>query len=169
MKAISMVLLVGAFATNAWAGTAEVTWHEPENYRDIRAGDEVQSRFQARVFSEFEKHFNLLAEKLPAQQVLKINVTDLDLAGEVMPQPYNGGLQLLRIIKSSDFPQIEFSYERLNGAGEVIESGEERLRGRDLPGQGRTYRQASSQHELIDYERAMLDRWFRLRFETELK
>lgn len=172
MKALSMIILTSFFTVSAWAGTAEVTWHEPKNYRDIRASNEIESRFQARVFSEFEKHFNLLAEKLPEQHTLKITVTDVDLAGEVLPQSYHayhGGFQALRVVKSMDFPRMEFSYVVENERGEITASGEERLRGRDLPGQGRTSRRASSQHELLDYERAMLDRWFKFRFEPELK
>lgn len=172
MKIHGILLLVSLVSATAWAGTAEVTWHEPENYRDIRASNEIESRFHARVFSEFEKHFNLLAAKLPEQHTLKITVTDVDLAGEVLPQSYHayhGGFQALRVIKSMDFPRMEFSYVVENELGEVIAAGEERLRGRDLPGQGRTSRRASSQHELLDYERAMLDRWFQFRFETELK
>lgn len=172
MKTMYLALVGGLLVTSlapAWAGTAEVIWQEPKNYRDVQAGEELQSRFQERVFKEFEKHFNELAAKLPEQQILKVTVTDVDLAGHVEPRPIGGSLQMLRIVNSSDFPAMSFSYEIVDATGAVIASGEEKLRGRDLPGQGRVHNQANSPHELLDYERAMLDRWFRLRFETELK
>ncbi len=169
MKTLSMIMLTSFFAVTAWAGTAEITWHEPENYRDIRAGDELESRFQERVFAGLEEHFELLAAKLPENQILKITVTDVDLAGEIELQPMHGGLRSLRIVRGFDFPSMKFSYELVTAEGEVLVEGKERIRGRDVPEQSRPYRRASSQDKSLDSERAMLDRWFRFRIETELK
>src|SRR5690554_2133082 len=126
MKIFKTVLIASLFSVNAWAGTAEVTWHEPGKYRDVQAAEELQTRFQERVFSEFEKHFDLLAAKLPENQTLKIIVTDVDLAGEVELQHMGGSLRSLRMVRSSDFPSIEFSYELVTAEGEVLIEGQER-------------------------------------------
>lgn len=164
-RIILVTFLSFAFASSTLAGQASVTWEDSDSYRDVRVGQGVQSRFEERVFEEFEKHFSELAEKLPEDQTIHITVTDLDLAGEVLPNQLDGTMNMVRVIRNSDFPSISFQYHIENSAGERIASGEERLRGRDLPGQGSTYMQGRSQHELLDYERAMLDRWFRFRFE----
>lgn len=169
MNTLKLVLLSSLFSVNAWAATAEVTWHEPESYRDIRASNEIESRFQARVFAELEKHFESLAEQLPDNQVLKIVVTDVDLAGEIELQPMNGGLGSLRIVRGFDFPSMKFSYELVTAEGKIIVQGEERIRGRDVPGKGRPYRRSAGAEQMLAAEYAMLDRWFRFRFKDELK
>lgn len=158
--------LVVLLSSPVHAASVEVTWQEPESYRDIRAAEESQNRFQARVFDDLEKHFALLAKRLPEDQKLSITVTDLDLAGEVTPENIGGSLRLVRVVRSADFPSITFSYVLTDAEGRVVSEGNERLRGRDLPGQGRpVMRSATSQLDALAYERAMLDRWFRFRFE----
>ena len=78
--------------TTAWAGTAKVTWDDPDSYRDVRAAEENQTRFERRVFDGLEAHFQELAEKLPENHVLEVTVKDLDLAGEVLPINIGGGM-----------------------------------------------------------------------------
>ncbi|RTE85684.1 MULTISPECIES: DUF3016 domain-containing protein [Gammaproteobacteria] len=166
MNRIIAVLMLGlAFAMPAQAGEASVTWENPDSYRDIRAAEELQSRFEERVFAEFERHFAELAGKLPDGQKLHITVTNLDLAGEVLPNQFGGSMNMVRVVRNSDFPSMEFNYRLESASGETLASGQERLRGRDMPGQGSSYIQGRSQHEMLDYERAMLDRWFYFRFE----
>lgn len=169
MKMYGMLVLLSFVSVTAWAGTAEVSWHEPEKYRDVRAGEEIQSRFEKRIFEEFEMYFDYITDRLPEGYTLKLKVTDLDLAGEVIFNTDLGRMQMLRVVKSNDFPRIEFSYQLLNEKGVQVEAGEERLRGRELPGQGRIARQARPQHDLLDYEKAMIERWFRFRFENYVK
>lgn len=160
-------LLLGfSVITTASAATVEVDWHEPSSYRDIRPAEEPQERFQNRVFEHLSAYFETLAARLPESQKLQITVTDLDLAGEVYPENINNSLHMVRVVRSSDFPSITLSYTLTDANGTVLQEGEERLRGRDLPGQGRTsMRGRNTQQEALPYERAMLDRWFRFRFE----
>lgn len=169
MKMHGILALLSLFSVTAWAGTAEITWHEPETYRDIRAGSEIQSRFETRIFDEFEEYFNYIVERLPEGYTLQLKVTDLDLAGEVIFNTDFGRMQMLRVVKSNDFPRIEFSYQLLNEKGVQVKAGEERLRGRELPGQGRIARKARSHNSFLDYEKAMIDRWFYFRFEEYVK
>ena len=89
-----------------YAATSEVTWTDHEKYRDIHSGNEGRKHFREHTFKSFEKHFAKLAEGLPKGQTLKINVTDVDLAGDTR----SGGINQLRIIKDIYFTRRNFSY-----------------------------------------------------------
>jgi len=164
-RLIAVVLLSSLITAPVWAGEAKVTWENPDRYRDVRAAEENQARFEQRVFAGLEAHFQVLAERLPEGHKLDVTVKDLDLAGEVLPNQFGSSIGLVRTIRNSDFPAIEFAFSVTDADGKVVSEGHERLRGRDLPGQGLTYSQSRSPDESFDYERAMLDRWFRFRFE----
>jgi len=155
MKKLAMVLasvmsfiLVAPLAT---AATAEVTWTEPDKYRDIRPGEENRKRFQERVFKNLEEHFSELAAKLPADQVLKINVTNLDLAGDVRV-----GMREIRVVKDLYFPRMDFSYQLLNADQLVVKEEQVDLKDMSfLMGSNMRYRNDS-----FGYEKKMLDDWF---------
>jgi hypothetical protein len=134
------------------AATSEVTWIGYEKYRDIQSGGEGRKHFRERTFKNLEKHFAQLAEKLPEGQVLKIKVTDVDLAGDT----YIGGINQLRIIKDIYFPRINFSYELANADSDIVTSGEIVLKDMSfMMGSNLKYRNKS-----LGYEKAMLDDWF---------
>ena len=82
-QSILMVTLLTAsflLAPNAFAATSEVTWTDYKSYRDIDEGNDGRKQFRERIFKDFEEHFAKLAATLPAEQTLKIDVTDVDLA-----------------------------------------------------------------------------------------
>ena len=135
-----------------YAATSEVTWTDYENYRDIHPGSEGRKHFRERMFESFDKHFAKLAKVLPEGHVLKINVTDLDLAGDT----HSGGINQLRVIKDIYFPRINFSYELVNTDGSIITSGEIVLKDMNfMMGSNSKYRNQS-----LSYEKVMLDDWF---------
>lgn len=135
-----------------YAATSEVTWTDHEKYRDIHPGSEGRKHFRERTFKSFEKHFAKLAENLPKGQILKINVTDVDLAGDT----FSGGINQLRIIKDIYFPRMNFSYELANTDGSIITSGEIVLKDMNfMMGSNSKYRNKS-----LRYEKVMLDDWF---------
>ena len=135
-----------------YAATSEVTWTDHEKYRDIHSGSEGRKHFRERTFKSFEKHFAKLAENLPKGQTLKINVTDVDLAGDTL----SGGINQLRIIKDIYFPRMNFSYELADANGSIITSGEIVLKDMSfMMGSNSKYRNKS-----LSYEKVMLDDWF---------
>jgi len=139
------------------AAEVEVEWTEPDKYRDIRAGEENKKHFQAKTFYNFEKHFAKLAEKLPSDQVLKINVTDVDLAGSTM----HGGMSRVRIIKEVDFPRLKFSYQLIDKSEDrTISTNEVNLKNMGF------MQHASSKYrnKALMYEKRMLDKWFHKTF-----
>ena len=61
--ALAMVIALPAFAH---AGEAKVKWHDFNDYRDVRPGNNSpKGAFHKNVAKSFEKHFNKLAEQLP--------------------------------------------------------------------------------------------------------
>jgi hypothetical protein len=103
---IGLLALINA---SAWAGSANVIWQAPEKYTDIRATHEQQDRFQQRLFTHMEKVFADLAQKLPADSLLEITVTDFDLAGDIPPM-LGGRMNGVRVIKEIYSPKISFNY-----------------------------------------------------------
>jgi len=139
----------------AYAATSEVTWTDYEKYHDIRPANGHRKHFRESTFYNFEKHFTKLAKRLPEGQVLKIDVTDVDLAGDTNA----GGIDRIRIVKNVYFPRINFSYQLLNTDGSELDSGEVKLKDMNFMSSSRLkYR-----NESLGYEKNMLDKWF---FET---
>ncbi len=159
MKTLTTTLLalftLASFQNIAYAATSEVTWTDYKKYRDIDSGNENRNSFRERTFKSFEKHFTKLAENLPEGQVLKIEVTDVDLAGDTLA----GGINRLRIVKDIYFPRLNFSYQLINADGSEIVAAEVVLKDMNfLRGSSLKYR-----NESLGYEKKMLDDWF---FET---
>ncbi len=137
----------------AYAATSEVTWTDYKKYRDIHPGNESRKHFRERTFKNLEKHFTKLAEKLPKGQVLKLDVTDVDLAGDT----HVGGINRMRIVKEIYSPRMAFSYQLVNADGSEILADKEVLR--DM-----SFMSTSSlkyRHDSLGYEKKMLDDWFK--------
>ncbi len=156
MKMLTTTLLVlftiVSLQSIAYAATSEVTWTDYKKYRDIDSGDESRKHFRERTFSNFEKHFAKLAERLPEGQVLKIDVTDVDLAGDT----HAGGIDRLRIVKEIYFPRMNFSYQLVNADGSVKKDDTVVLKDMSfMMSSNLKYR-----HNSLGYEKKMLDDWF---------
>lgn len=136
----------------AYAATSEVTWTDYEKYRDIHPGSEGRKKFRERTFKNFEEHFAKLAENLSEGQMLKINVTDVDLAGDTRSR----GINELRVVKEIYFPRMNFSYELVNTDGTIAKSDKIVLKDMNfMMGGNLKYR-----NKPLSYEKKMLDGWF---------
>jgi len=161
MKIVSSVLFGAIFSllliSQGIAATSEVKWTNPEDYRDIHPGDSHRKHFRERTFRTLERHFSKLAEKLPEGQILKIDVTNIDLAGDVN----YGGLKRFRIIKEIYFPKMSFAYQVLDMNNAEISANEVNLKNMNfMMNTGLRYRNKS-----LGYELKMLDDWFKETFE----
>jgi hypothetical protein len=138
---------LGAIAAAAQA-QAEVNFIKPENFSDI--GWVGVDRDNA--MKQLEDHFKALAAReLPGKQ-LKIDVTDVDLAGEVEPRVRS---DRLRILRSVTIPRMSFSYT-LSENGQVLKSGKADLKDMDYQnGVGNRYFDS----EALRYEKKMIDDW----------
>lgn len=161
MKQAKLVFIAAmALATaGAQAATVNVQWNDTKEYRDIRAVQSSQQRFEQRVIKELEEEFRQEAAKLPADQTLNISVTDVNLAGEVeyFYRDYPFGL---RVIRNVDFPQLELSYELRDANDQVIKSGDETLQ--DLGFRYDTL--TRSDRSPLKYEKALIHEWYQQSF-----
>lgn len=134
------------------AGSVEVSYVKPESFTDAGRGLITSERNLERL----SQHLQGLGAKLPDGQTLRIEVLDVDLAGEqnrVLRQPD------LRVMKgSTDWPRINLRYTLLEGS-RTVASGEERVA--DM---GYLIHPPRYDREALGYERRMLERWFDERF-----
>lgn len=151
--AITIIFCSSIVLSNAaGAATSEVTWTDYEKYRDIDPGEGHRKHFRENTFHNFEKHFSKLATKLPEDQVLKIEVTDLDLAGDT----HAAGISRIRIVKDIYFPRMKFSYQLLGANGSELEASTVELKDMSFM-MSATLRYSN---ESLQYEKQMLDDWF---------
>lgn len=155
----SLIFVIGAPA--ALAAESEVTWTNPEKYRDVKPNDtESRKRFEERTFKNLEKHFAKLAATLPKGGTLKFDVTDVDLAGDVNA----GGIQRMRIVDTLYFPRIKFSYEYVDANQNIVVADEINLKDMNfMTGSRLKYRNDS-----LGYEKKMLDDWFKKTFKEHI-
>ncbi|HEY0963660.1 MAG TPA: DUF3016 domain-containing protein [Pseudomonadales bacterium] len=148
-----------ALGTSASAATLVFEHGDPNEFRDIRATDQSQVRFEERVLKDLEEHFRKEAAALPEGQTLRVNVTDVDLAGfvEYFHQRYPMGL---RVIRNVDIPQMELSYELRDANDAVIQSGDEMLK--DLGFRLTTIQ--PRRDDPLRYEKWMVSEWFERTF-----
>jgi hypothetical protein len=150
---LSILVIIPLLMPSAFAGTTEVNWGDYKKFRDIDSGNENRKSFRERTFKEFESHFAKLAEKLPEKQVLKFDVTDVDLAGDTRIASVNQ----TRIVKDLYFPRLNFSYELIDEKGHTLKADTIVLKDMSfMSGSQLKYR-----NKLLGYEKKMLDKWFK--------
>ncbi|MFT5755701.1 MAG: hypothetical protein ACI9LM_000413 [Alteromonadaceae bacterium] len=147
---VSMLTIM--FTAKSNAANAEVTWTNSDKYQDIRSGFDNRKRFKKRTFKSFEKHFSGLADQLPQGLLLKIDVIDVDLAGDM---GFHSDRQV-RVVKDIYFPRLKFSYELFNVDKSLVTSGDINLKDMSfMLSNNLRYR-----NKALGYEKRMLDNWF---------
>jgi hypothetical protein len=158
---LTAVTLCLAMAMAAWAADVEIEWVKPEKYRDIRSGEEGQKSFQNRVISALTSYFKeAAAEKMPADQTLHLTITDVDLAGDV-EYFFSDFPMGIRVMRDVYFPNIEFNYELRDAGGKVLKSGKENIKDMGYLFSRLPY----INNPPFDYEKRMIDDWFRKNFQ----
>lgn len=150
-----LIFLVSTFGL-AQAATVEVTFTEPESYVDMRAGEKNSYQFKKDVFYNIEKLLTKLAAGLPEEQVLKIEFTDIDLAGDI--DMFDA--RLFRVVKSMYPPRLAFNYQLLSKDKSVLMQGDENIRDTGF------MMNASLRYknEMFGYEKQLLEKWFKASF-----
>jgi hypothetical protein len=147
------LMSVGAAQAN---GRAEVRYIAPETFADAGFGAVERERTQ-RVLTA---HFDRLAKRLPDGQVLRVDITDVDLAGEIDSFVFHP----VRVMgQLPDAPRLGLKFELRQG-GQLLAQGEERLT--DLAYLDR--RISRRQDGPLLYEGRLLDQWFGQRFAPQL-
>ncbi len=118
-RIVSAVALAVSMLPAVAAGTVEVSWLQPERYSD--AGRSVVDR--ERTMKSLGEYFTRLGRQLPDGQTLKVEVLDVDLAGEIEPHGWNE----VRILRGrADWPRMTVRYT-LQAGGQTLKAGEARL------------------------------------------
>jgi Protein of unknown function (DUF3016) len=108
------------------------------------------------VLKELAQHFEKLAAKLPTGQTLKIDVSDIDLAGRIEPSLINHNSDMRILRGGADWPSMKFSYS-VESQGKVVKSGAANINDMNYLRGFNRY----SANEPLRYEKKMLDEWFR--------
>lgn len=154
MKTSAFVSLNLLLAGLVNAATVEVEFVQPEKFSDIGTGQDA-----AAAQAALAQHLKSLGDKqLPAQQVLKISITDVDLAGQ-QPQVGARGNDLRIMGKGADWPRINLRYQLIDG-GKVVAEGEDKLTDMAYLDRKSTVRP----NDPVPYENRMLTTWFNARF-----
>ncbi|MEH6465179.1 MAG: DUF3016 domain-containing protein [Shewanella psychromarinicola] len=107
-------------------GVVKIEWQNPKDFRDIKTSNELQSRFETRLFETLTKNINKQAQKiLKPDQKLDMKVTDFDLAGDMRPT-FGAAPGDLRIVKDLYPPRATFSYT-ITEKGNVVIAGDEKI------------------------------------------
>lgn len=137
----------------AWAGVS-VSYVEPEKFSDLPR----QTEDRARMLKDLSEHFQKLGQKLPLDQTLKIEVTDIDLAGR--EEPSRRMANDVRVLRGgADWPHMRLRYW-LESNGKVLRSGSDNLSDMAYLNRLNSYSTGDS----LRYEKRMIDDWFAQQF-----
>jgi Protein of unknown function (DUF3016) len=155
MKRLALTAVAALLAVSAHAaGTVQISFVKPENFADVR--DRTYSREQN--LKTLEQVITSAAQPYVADgQTLKIDVLDVDLAGEVRPGARAWDVRVLR--GRADWPRITLRWS-VEGAGAAPRSGEAVVQ--DMAYLHRL--PPSTIDSALVYERRMLDEWFKDQF-----
>ena len=150
VKKIAMLMCI-ALPSVVCAGEAQVKWHDFNDYRDVRPSNQAKGSYHKQIAKSIDEHFAKLSEQLPKNYSLNIEVTDLDLAGDVR----YGGVNEIRVVKPIHFPRIEFNYV-LNDENGVV-AQEDNVNLKDM---GFMDKIKMGRDEAFYYEKRLLTEWF---------
>jgi len=145
-----------AFAGSAaFAGTADVRFVNPDKFTDLGTykSDEQYN------MNTLSRYIQRLAQQLPPDQVLRVDVLDVDLAGEVR-QTRNGSIRVARDVA---YPVMQLHWS-IESGGRVLRSGDQRLTDLNYRHHLRDARYSTTD---LYYEKHMLDDWFRTEFASQ--
>jgi hypothetical protein len=162
MKRHPPVLLLSMFALaavgSATAGSVTVSFAEPIAYTTYQ--DAGNTRWQERAnLQALADHLQALGQRyLPADQALKVELLDVDLAGSTHASRRSG--YDFRVVRGrADWPRVNVRYS-LEAGGKPVQSGEEWVTDMGYAHGFVGVRRAEALH----YEKRMLEAWFKSRF-----
>lgn len=153
--ALKTVLAIAVLGTGlAQAGTVEVSFDRPERFADIGPASDTTE-----VLQIIDRHLQALGQAgLPSGQTLKVNITDIDLAGEIRPGA--GRFADIRVLgRGADWPRISLQYT-LSEGDRVLAQGSDNLADLAYLMRLAPYRP----NVRLPYEQRLLSEWFAERF-----
>ena len=153
-----LAALALAAGSSAWAGV-QVTFDNPDDYSDVP----FSSRDREQVLAGLANHFTWLGKSLPPGQDLRIEITDVDLAGREDPAR-RGAFDVRVMTGRADWPRLRLRYT-LEQHGKVIRSGDAALS--DMSYLSRINQYFSN--EKLRSEKLMIDDWYADTFGVKVK
>lgn len=147
---VALGALLAASAVQA-AGTVTVSFVDPVRFRDVRDVHQQSDAHLAALRRHIEE---AAAPHLADGQSLRVEVLDVDLAGEIRHGASTGPIRVLR--GSADWPRLELRYV-LEAPGQAPRSGSAVVQDMSYLQRGAGLRPGAE----LPYERRMLDAWFR--------
>jgi hypothetical protein len=158
LAAAALALGAALTAGAAHAG-ATVTYIEPDKFIDVPFSPIDRER----VLKDLSEHFERLGRQLPAGQDLKVEVTELDLAGRIEHTRRTGN-EIRLLTGGADWPRMHLRYT-LTQDGKVVNSGEADLASLNYLNEINFY----SSGESLRHEKQMIDEWFSKTFQVKVK
>jgi hypothetical protein len=138
-----------------------VTWGDYQTFTDVKPANGMRKAYAESTFKTLEEYMHKLAADLPQGHTLAMTITNLDLAGRVLPGSFTGlGLHstdMIRVIKTIDIPRIEFTYEYKDANGIVLKSDTVNLKDMSFM----TGHNPLFSSDSLKYEKNMLRKWFK--------
>ncbi len=138
-----------------------VTWGDYQTFTDVKPANGMRKAYAESTFKTLEEYMHKLAANLPQGHTLAMTITNLDLAGRVLPGSFTGlGLHsadMIRVIKTIDIPRIEFTYEYKDANGIVLKSDTVNLKDMSFM----TGHNPLFSSDSLKYEKNMLRKWFK--------
>lgn len=150
-----IVLAVLILSPAALASTTEVSFTTPEKYSDARLYRDRGRGADDVVLKDLKAHIEKLGKRyLQPGQTLKVEVRDIDLAGQF--EPWRVDFRDVRFMREVTWPRIKLHYS--------LEEGGKSLVSRDVTVIDQSYLQHGNYYfsnDRLRYEKTMLDDWFR--------
>ena len=155
----SMLIFAISFNPMNWAQAAKlnITFSNPKSYTDIRPAFDGMQYSTEDITSNIEKYLTTLAEKLPQNYLLKMNVTDIDLAGDTRGQN-------IRLVMQHFSPRLAFSFQLLDENSQVLLETTENIRDSAFM----SNQSLKHKNDFLGYEKKLLDDWLKETFSTLL-
>ena len=155
---VSVIFSVLFNTTNLAQGAVlDITFSKPDTCTDTRSALYGLRYSTEDMTSNLEKYPTKLADKLTPTYTLKMNITDIDLAGDTRGQN-------LRIVMQVSLPRLAFNYPLLDKNNQVISEDIENIRDNSFM----SNQSLKHKNEFLGYEKKRLDDWFRETFSNWL-
>ncbi|MBB4843975.1 hypothetical protein HNP55_002498 [Paucibacter oligotrophus] len=155
LAVLPLALLLAALTTQA---AVEVRFVNPEKFSDANRSTVDRDR----VLQALQAHLRELGDQqLPGKDLL-IEVSDVDLAGEL--EPHGRAMEMYRVLRPVTRPAIDLRFV-LSEQGKELRKGQAQLS--DLSYMDRFNRYDSN--DSLRFEKRMLDEWFAKEFSAEIK
>lgn len=157
MRGIPWILPFALLATGSAQAAATVTFVQPQAFTDADLHGRRPPRPDSPALAGIRRHLERLGRRLPGDQVLRIEILDVDLAGTV--EPWRPAASPVRHLTPASWPRIRLRYV-LEQGGQPILHGEDTLL-------DRFYLQRSTavlSTDPLRFEQTLLSDWFDRRF-----